>query len=63
MTSAQKGGGVKKHPKFVDMDIHYINFTDRGGRGSKFNYYVDVTYGSPEHDHLFSSLSTFKFQP
>ena len=35
MTSAQKGGGVKKHPKFVDMDMHYINFYGQRGKDVK----------------------------
>ena len=31
MTSAQKEGGVKNYPKFVDKQ--YINLADRGGEG------------------------------
>ena len=46
MTFAQKGGGVKKYPKFADKQ--YIKFRQRGREGfKKSENFADVINGSP----------------
>ena len=48
-----KWGPHKKYPEFADKQ--YMHFADRGVRGKKYKYVVDVLYGRP--------LSCFSHSP